>query len=369
LLSAACLVAALAPREAAAAMPVCEDFQDRKFMDSDAELPYRLYVPPGYAAANTYPLVLVLHGAGERGGDNCNQFSQPGPVTFVSDEAEAKYHAFMVFPQCPYDLQWVDTPWGDGSYVLENVPISKEMTLVLKTLAAVRAEFSIDPKRLYVTGISMGGFGTWDIIMRNPNMFAAAVPMSGGGSPTSAALIKDLPIWDFHGQFDDVVPTQASREMVSALKALGSPVIYTEYPDGHTAWTEQYATAGLVDWLFAQTNGSPAVDPGFGGSGGVPPEVEAGATGGEPASGGSDGTGGLAGSDGTGGSAGSAGELGADPDQPGTGHTGALEGCNCRMEGRRSHDAGAWSLLALGMSTAILRRRRPRRLPGSARQD
>src|SRR5678816_3978998 len=114
----------LCSRAALGAVPSCNDFEGRTYSDTTGSLPYRLYVPPGYDAAQKYPLVLNLHGAGERGTDNCAQFANGGFLTFVSDTAEAKYHAFMLAPQCPSDQQWVDTPWSNGSYVLDNVPIS-----------------------------------------------------------------------------------------------------------------------------------------------------------------------------------------------------------------------------------------------------
>ena len=147
----------------------------------------------------------------------------------------------------------MNTPWGKGSYSISGIPISKELDLVVQILGAVEKEFRIDSSRIYVTGQSMGGYGTWDIVLRHPNRFAAAVPVCGAGDPTQAKSIAHIPIWAFHGDKDTAVPTKGSREMIEALKQAGSKGKYTEYPGvGHNSWSRAWSEEDLVPWLFKQ---------------------------------------------------------------------------------------------------------------------
>ena len=127
------------------------------------------------------------------------------------------------------------------------------MALLIELLAEAERMFPIDPDRIYVTGLSMGGFGTWDLIARFPDRFAAAVPVCGGGDPGTAPLIRDLPVWAFHGALDRVVPPSNSRVMVRALQEAGARPGYSEYPDvGHNSWTKAYEDPYLLPWLFEQ---------------------------------------------------------------------------------------------------------------------
>lgn len=305
-----------------------DDFEPRVHTStSHGSLPYRILKPAGYTPSQSYPLVLFLHGAGSRGNDNVGQFNQPGPLEFVSDSAAAKYPAFMVLPQCPSNQQWVDTPWSKGSYVLGDVPESNEMKMVIEILDALAKEFSIDPKRVYVSGISMGAFGTWDILTRYPERFAAAVPMSGGGSPSTSDRIKAIPIWNFHGSRDSTVPVEASREIVAALEAKNGIIRYTEYPEGHGGWTKQYRTAGLVDWMFSQVRGEvgpPFPSDNMGGMGGNAGQGGQGG-GGNSGSAGNAGSGGSGAAGNSGGAAGGSGGS-TSPNEGGTGGGGAAGG-------------------------------------------
>jgi predicted peptidase len=114
-------------------------------------------------------------------------------------------------------------------------------------------ESSIDPKRIYITGLSMGGYGTWDAIYRRPNLFAAAAPICGGGDPTTVSAYSTLPIWCFHGDQDEAVPVEYSRKMIESLKEVGAEPKYTEYAGvGHDSWTQTYAADEFFEWLFAQ---------------------------------------------------------------------------------------------------------------------
>jgi predicted peptidase len=226
-------------------------FEARTFTNGDFKLPYRLLKPKGYDASRKYPLVIFLHGAGERGDDNAKQLVH-GMNDFAADEIMVKYPAFVFAPQCPAEQKWADVDWSAKSNTLPEKP-SPSLAATLQAVEALRMEFSIDEKRIYITGLSMGGYGTWDAISRRPELFAAAVPICGGGDPELAKQMQVVAIWAFHGDNDEAVPVHRSREMVAALKAAGAHPKYTEYPGvGHDSWTQTYRDPALYAWLFAQ---------------------------------------------------------------------------------------------------------------------
>ena len=211
-------------------------------------MPYRLFIPPSYDQKNKYPLVLWLHGAGSVGKDNKMQISEwsiPGTHTWTKPENQAKNPVFVVAPQCPSSETCWDDPDADA--------LGKELLLVLDILDSLQQEFGIDSQRLYVAGQSMGGFGTWSLIAKRPNIFAAAIPLCGGGKPALAARAAKIPIWAFHGDKDDDVPVTETRNMIAAVKKAGGNPRYTEYKGmGHEIWDRAFKEPGLVDWLFAQ---------------------------------------------------------------------------------------------------------------------
>jgi len=221
----------------------------------NGRLPYRFYVPEEAAGSKRLPLVLCLHGAGGRGRDNKGGGSHAMAVLSRPD-VQRSHPAFLLMPQCPESSQWVNTPWAEGSYCLDNIPASAEMTAVYQLLQDVIQRYPIDTQRIYITGQSMGGFGTWDMIMRWPELFAAAVPVCGGGDPSLAGSIKDIPILAFHGAKDPVVPADATRAMVKALQEIGGNVTYVEYPEEeHGAWIPAWRDPATVEWLFKQKKG------------------------------------------------------------------------------------------------------------------
>lgn len=226
-------------------------YEARTFAGDGLNLPYRLLRPQNYDAKKKYPLVIFLHGAGERGDDNQKQLVH-GLSDFASDEAAKKHPAFVMAPQCPLGQKWVDVEWSAPAHTLPEKP-SPALAATLNAVAALQSEFSIDPKRIYLTGLSMGGYGVWDALARRPELFAAAVPICGGGDPAMAKQIMSIPIWAFHGADDKSVPVHRSREMVEAMKATGGQPKYTEYPNvGHNSWTQTYASRAVHDWLFEQ---------------------------------------------------------------------------------------------------------------------
>lgn len=227
-------------------------FEARVFKNADGNvLRYRLLEPENYDPSTKYPLVLFLHGAGERGEDNRRQLIH-GAGDLVRPGMRKQHPAFVVAPQCPEGQKWVDVPWDGKSHSLPEQE-SDAMSLILQLLGELPKEFSIDQNRVYVTGLSMGGFGTWDLLARKPELVAAAIPICGGGDPKYVDRYKDVPIWVFHGGSDEAVDVKRSREMVAALEAAGGRPIYTEYPEvGHNSWAATYANRAVWDWLFAQ---------------------------------------------------------------------------------------------------------------------
>ena len=214
------------------------------------DMPYRLFVPGGGDGHPRRPLVLYLHGAGERGDDNWLHLRSYA-AGWTSPEVQAEYPCFVLLPQCPLDQQWVDTPFEGGSYASSEIPMSRPLTIAKALLEEVIATHAVDPRRVYVMGASMGGYGTWDFITRFPHTFAAAVPICGAGDPNQAERLVDLPIWAFHGALDDAVPTSGSREMVHAIRALGGKRIrYTEYPGvRHESFQMAWQEPDLPPWL------------------------------------------------------------------------------------------------------------------------
>ncbi len=214
-------------------------------------LPYRLAKPLHYDPRATYPLILLLHGAGERGDDNRAQLLHVAPA-LLSPENREKYPCFVVVPQCPKGKKWVEVNWSAPNHRQPCQP-SAAMAPTLELLQNLQKEFPIDSRRLYVIGLSMGGYGAWDVIARYPCMFAAAVPICGGGDECTAPRIAGVPIWAFHGAKDTVVPATRTRKMIDALQQAGGKPRYTEYPNcSHNSWDSAIAEPDLLPWLFAQ---------------------------------------------------------------------------------------------------------------------
>jgi predicted peptidase len=208
---------------------VAQKFLFRTHTSTEITLPYRLFVPEGYDAAKRYPLIMTLHGAGERGTDNVSHImAHPQAVAWARDTTQAKHPCFVVAPQCPPDLQWVNTPWANGTYSIDAVDESNQLRCVMAILDSLRNEFSIDSSRIYITGISMGGYGTWDAIMRHPDLFAAAVPICGSADTTLAAVLQDLPIWTFHCRDDNAVPVRGTQQMIAAFEELNRIATWTD---------------------------------------------------------------------------------------------------------------------------------------------
>lgn len=218
-------------------------------------MPYRLFIPSGYNANTSYPIVLYMHGAGERGTDNEQHIALiRGAKLWAETANQAAHPCFVLAPQCPADKQWVNTNWSDGSYSIDKVPVSNELLMVKDIISSLKSEFNIDSTQMFITGLSMGGYATWDFILRYPKMFKAAIPICGAGDPLKVERIRKTPLRVFHSSDDPTVPVAGSRDIVNAINQFGSNNrgdFYTEYTDqGHFAWEKGYSTPGLPAWFF-----------------------------------------------------------------------------------------------------------------------
>lgn len=206
---------------------------------------YQVFVPSSYNASQRWPVILFLHGGGERGADGLRQ-THVGLGPAIRKDV-ARFPAIVVFPQAPSESLWAGVPARAAMAALDQTT----------------REFTTDPDRVYLTGISMGGGGVWYLAYRNPSRFAALLPICSFvtpfrdfGQPFTPALARQLrriPSWIVHGEVDDVVPVQQSRQATAAFKAAGAPVRYLELPGtDHNSWDAAYGSPTLMDWLFAQ---------------------------------------------------------------------------------------------------------------------
>jgi len=194
---------------------------------------YLLYLPPGYDPdRQAWPLLLFLHGSGERG-NHLNRVKRHGPPRLLQQGRQFPF--IVVSPQCPEGETW-------------------SVTFLDRLLDEVQRRYRVDPDRIYVTGLSLGGYGTWALAEAFPGRFAAIAPVCGGGDPSRAAALKHLPVWVFHGEKDLLVPVRESEVMVDALRKADGNVRFTAYPDkGHDCWTVTYENPELYRWLLEQS--------------------------------------------------------------------------------------------------------------------
>lgn len=202
----------------------------------DDKIPFLLRVPMNLKTGSKYPLLLFLHGSGEKGNDNKMQLKHD-PTKLAPVGIFEKNPMIVVAPQCPVDQMW-------SGQTLESV---------IKMVKDFQKELPVDPQRIYITGLSMGGYGTWGALALEPRLFAAAIPICGGGDPKSVHKFDKVPIWAFHNDGDPTVNVDGSRSMVTALKKSGGDPRYTEYHSTqHDAWTRTYKDPALWEWLLAQ---------------------------------------------------------------------------------------------------------------------
>lgn len=208
---------------------------------------------PDYGTLRKYPLVIFLHGSGERGNDNELQLKW-GVMNFASDQNMIKHPAFVIVPQCPEKKEWANFSNDRNSRekLMQPLP-SKPMELLIALIQQMIKKLPVDSNRIYITGLSMGGHGTFDAIERYPDLFAAAVPVCGGGDATRAVSIAHIPIWIFTGAEDAAVNPLYSLDMVEALTKAGAHPGFTQYPGvGHFSWLGAYSDPLMMEWLFRQ---------------------------------------------------------------------------------------------------------------------
>ena len=233
-------------------------YQKEWLIQGPDTLPYRILLPLHFEASKRYPLVLFLHGSGERGRDNEKQLTH-GSQLFLADSNRQRFPAIVVFPQCADSSYWSnvqitrDTSGGRTFNFQEGGAPTRPMAMVENLLEELQGQYKIKSDQVYVMGLSMGGMGTFELVRRHPDLFAAAIPICGGANTATAPQLKRLPWWVFHGAKDNVVPPRHSEEMVAALKAQGASVTFTVYPEaGHNSWDSAFAEPDLLSWLFAQ---------------------------------------------------------------------------------------------------------------------
>lgn len=215
--------------------------------------PYRIYRPAEIAEGQELPLVVFLHGMGERGSDNIAQLRH-FPVRVVREEHFKRHPCIVLAPQCPSDDTWTRFKAPPGS----RMPPTPAMQGAIAAIREAVKEHPVDTSRIYLVGLSMGGYGTWELAARHPDWFAAIVPVCGGGDPTTASRLARVPTWAFHGTDDTVVPEQQTIDMVEAIRAAGGTPAYTALDGvGHGSWPYAYGPRGAMEWMFAQRKPSP----------------------------------------------------------------------------------------------------------------
>lgn len=234
-----------------------DDYVAKEFTDLNGDtLLYRQLSPGTIEVNKTYPLVLFLHGAGERGSDNKSQL-QHGSMQFTNPVNREAYPSFVLFPQCPEDKYWAPST-RPTKFDLDQFPlndqISEPLGMVEKLVSQVIEKYPIDTNRVYVIGLSMGGMGTYDIVVRNPNKFAAAIAICGGVNLQRLRDIdSDTQFRLYHGDADSVVAVRFSREAYKALKETGKSVEYFEFPGvNHGSWDPAFNKPDFLSWLYAQ---------------------------------------------------------------------------------------------------------------------
>lgn len=224
-------------------------FSYEKYVNSDGDtLRYRQFVSD-YDTLSKFPLVIFLHGAGERGNDNQAQLKW-GVKNFASVEIMKTHRPIVIAPQCPDNVYWGN--YAEKKMSLEDSP-TQPMKLLIELIHQLIQTQPIDTSRIYITGLSIGGYGVYDIISREPDLFAAAVPVCGAGDVSKAKTFAHIPMWIFHGALDATVSPDYSRKMLQALAKVGATPGFTQYPEaGHSSWIAAYSDKMMLDWLFSQ---------------------------------------------------------------------------------------------------------------------
>ncbi len=234
-------------------------YEKKLFINGKDTLRYRILYPENYRKRKAYPLIVFLHGSGERGRDNEAQLLHGGDM-FISERNRKNFKAIVLFPQCPKDSVWSrfarNGSTNERRYLHAEPPPVPQI-LVKKLMDSLTENRIVDKKKVYLGGLSLGGYGTYDMMMRYPDYFAAAFPICGATDiPHFLETAPGIPIWIFHGALDKIVPPNSDRELFMALRTRNvKSVFYTEYPEaGHNSWDAAFAEPKLLPWLFMQKN-------------------------------------------------------------------------------------------------------------------
>ncbi len=235
-----------------------DDFKREQFISENDTLNYRILFPDNFSENEKYPVVLVLHGAGERGDDNEAQLVH-GSDLFLQAENRKKFPAIVIFPQAPKNDYWAkvevkrDTMPFQFNFKNKEEP-TKSLDLVMKMMDSVINQKFVDKEKVYVGGLSMGGMGTYELLYKKPEMFAAAFAICGGANPEIAQdYPKGFNIWIFHGEKDDIVPPALSKAMARSINHHGGNAKVSLYPDdNHNSWDSAFSEPYLLPWLFSK---------------------------------------------------------------------------------------------------------------------
>jgi predicted peptidase len=225
---------------------------DSKPAPRDVTIRYMLFAPRDYKAdGKKWPLLLFLHGMGECSNDDLSRVKIHGPAHIVDSRSDFPF--VVVTPQLPPPPGYKEGASYTSEQVIALASKAWRPEELIRLVDHVAAKMNIDPERIYVTGLSMGGYGTWRLVAEHPERFAAAVPICGGGEPANmASALRRVPIWAFHGAKDPVVPLAEGQRMADAVKRAGGDVRFTVYPDAtHDSWTATYDNQEVYDWLLA----------------------------------------------------------------------------------------------------------------------
>lgn len=235
------------------------DFEKQEFIRNQDTLKYRILYPADFSEEKEYPVLLFLHGAGERGSDNEKQLVHGGDL-FLNSENRKKFPAIVIFPQVPKEDYWAnvdvkrdETPFGLDFHQEAEPTTSLELTMEL--LDSITAQAFVDKSRIYVGGLSMGGMGTYEILARKPETFAAAFAICGAGSEElTGKYRKGFPIWIFHGEKDDIVSPEYSKTMARLINHQGGNAKLSLYPNAnHNSWDSAFSEPYLLPWLFSNS--------------------------------------------------------------------------------------------------------------------
>lgn len=239
------------------ALSLSAQFQNASIMVNGNSLPYQVMFPENYDEAKQYPLLVFLHGAGERGNDNEKQLKN-GKQFLIDNFYTGENQAIVIAPQCPENSYWANSIRHQiGDKITFKTGAADEPTQTMKTLMALIQEWlssgNVNTNRVYIGGLSMGGMGTLELLWRMPQTFAAAFPICGGGDLNKLPVYaKSSAVWLFHGDEDNIVPVENSRLISNRLKELGCDVKYTEYEGvKHNSWDNAFMEDGLAAWLFS----------------------------------------------------------------------------------------------------------------------